>query len=263
VTTTAPQRVLAADLLAPVTATMHAMFGIHQPPSLAPGLLVLDDAGWFPATLLADGSRVADLLDCAQDRWQAPPHTAGSLVWKSYSYWLSLPAVLGWASARRVPLLRPADVLVRLDHPSAPVTVGLRPTLEFAVLTSDPLAGFRLPRVRVTRDETELLEALRESLFDAHLEPVLDAVANSTRLGVRTLRGTVSSGIANGVLRAGAVVPSVTGADAAVLLRSLGLEDLVDLVPGPAGEPTVRRKTCCLAFTLPTPKVCAGCCLRT
>jgi ferric iron reductase protein FhuF len=34
-------------------------------------------------------------------------------------------------------------------------------------------------------------------------------------------------------------------------------------VPGPTGELTVQRKTCCLAFTLPQPKVCAGCCLRT
>ena len=39
-------------------------------------------------------------------------------------------------------------------------------------------------------------------------------------------------------------------------------DDLVDLVPGPTGEPAVQRRTCCLAFTLPQPKVCGGCCLR-
>jgi ferric iron reductase protein FhuF len=39
--------------------------------------------------------------------------------------------------------------------------------------------------------------------------------------------------------------------------------DLVELVPGRGGEPTVQRRTCCLAFTLPSPKVCQGCCVRT
>ena len=39
------------------------------------------------------------------------------------------------------------------------------------------------------------------------------------------------------------------------------IADLVDLVAGPGGRPTVQRKTCCLAFTLPRPKICAGCCI--
>jgi hypothetical protein len=33
-------------------------------------------------------------------------------------------------------------------------------------------------------------------------------------------------------------------------------------VPSPTGEPTVQRKTCCLAFTLSEPKICKGCCIR-
>jgi ferric iron reductase protein FhuF len=41
------------------------------------------------------------------------------------------------------------------------------------------------------------------------------------------------------------------------LLRALGVDDLVELTP----ELEIRRKTCCLAFTLPEPKVCRGCCI--
>ena len=42
----------------------------------------------------------------------------------------------------------------------------------------------------------------------------------------------------------------------------LPIDDLVDLSADPTGRHAVRRKTCCLAFTLPTPSVCAGCCIN-
>ncbi|HEU5111371.1 MAG TPA: hypothetical protein VFT95_22750, partial [Micromonosporaceae bacterium] len=81
------------------------MFGTDRLPGVAPGLLVTDPVGWLPATSLVDGSRLPELLDAAGRRWQAAPHAAAALAWKAYTYWLTLPAVLGWASARRVPLL--------------------------------------------------------------------------------------------------------------------------------------------------------------
>jgi hypothetical protein len=69
--------------------------------------------------------------------------------------------------------------------------------------------------------------------------------------------------VAHGLSRAADVIPGPTMQTADRVLRSLGVADLVELSsrPGNAGL-TVQRRTCCLAFTLPEPKVCAGCCIR-
>jgi ferric iron reductase protein FhuF len=115
-----------------------------------------------------------------------------------------------------------------------------------------------------------MLGVLRESLLDAHLAPLVEAIHARVKVGTRTLLGSVSSGIAYGVLRTAGVVSGSTGPASTAgsveaigtLLRALDLDDLIELVPGPSGEPTVRRKTCCLAFALPESKICAGCCIK-
>jgi hypothetical protein len=249
--------------LAPVTATLHAAFGTDDLPGLASGLFVSDDLGWVPATELVDGARLPEILAVARQRWSATPHAAAALTWKGYAYWLCLPVVLGWASARRVPLLHPEDVLVRVEEHRPLLRLGLRRTTTVAVLPSDPLALANLPEVRVVAGEADLLAALRASLLDAHLAPMLDALHAQVRLGARTLLGSVASGVAHGVLRAADSLPGSSAETISTLLETLGVADLVDLVPGPTGELTVQRRTCCLAFTLPQPKICAGCCLRT
>jgi hypothetical protein len=263
VTTAVPHRIHAIDPLAPITTTLRSMFGTDDLPGLAPGLVVpsvADHSVWMPATELTSGARLGDLLEAAKRRWQASPHAAAALAWKSYTYWLALPAVLGWASARRVPLLDPANVLINLNRGPL-LTVGLRRSIPVAVLPSDPLALAGLPEVRVVADEAALLGSLRESLLDAHLTPMLDAIHAHVRLGHRTLLGSVSSGIAHAILRASDVLPGSTVEHIGTLLSTLGIDDLIELVPGPAGEPMVQRKTCCLAFTLPQPKICTGCCI--
>jgi hypothetical protein len=261
VTTAVPHRIHAIDPLAPITTTLRSMFGTNDLPGLAPGLVVSSDTGtWIAATELTSGARLGDLLDASRRRWQASPHAAAALAWKAYTYWLALPAVLGWASARRVPLLDPANVRVSLDRGPL-LTVGLRRSIPVAVLPSDPLALAGLPEVRVVVDEAALLASLRESLLDAHLTPMLDAIHAHVRVGHRTLLGSVSSGIAHAILRAADVLPGSTVEHIGTLLTTLGIDDLIELVPGPSGEPTVQRKTCCLAFTLPEPKICAGCCI--
>lgn len=255
----------AAAPLAPVTATLRAMFGTStQLPGLAPDLMVEDRTGWIPATELVNGNRLPDLLDAAARRWRAQPHAAAALAWKAYTYWLALPAVLAWGSARRVPLLRAADVLVHFEDRRPLITLGLDRDITVAVLPSDPLAATGLPQVRVVADEAELLAALRTSLLDEHLTPLLDAIhAAHVRVGNRTLLGSVASGVAHGMLRAADVLPGSTVRNIGALLTTLGVQDLIELVPGPGGQLTVQRKTCCLAFTLPQAKVCVGCCIRT
>ncbi|MFD2768397.1 hypothetical protein [Micromonospora eburnea] len=251
-----------ATPLAPVTAALRAMFGTDDLPGLAPGLLVTDEARWAPATRLVDGTLLPEFLGAAARRWGGTPHACAALAWKSYSYWTALPVVLGWASARRVPLLDPADVLIHFADRDQLLTLGLRSSTTVAVLPGDPLALTGDPGVRVVAGEAALLDALRATLLDAHFAPLIAAIQAEVRIGTRTLLGSVASGIAHGVLRASDALPGSSTESIGTLLDALDLGDLVELVPGPAGEPTVRRHTCCLAFTLPQPKICRGCCVR-
>ncbi len=257
-----PAQAMTPQPLAPVIAAMRAMFGTStEIPGVAPDLLVHDPTGWRPARHLAtDGLGI--LLDAARRRWSAQPHAAAALAWKAYTYWLTLPAVLGYASARRVPLLTADDVLVHFTDPRPLVTLGLRADIPVAVLPGDPLAISGLPQVRVVADETALLTELRRSLLDEHLTPLLDAIHDRVRLGQRTLLGSLSSGIAYGVLRSADALPGSSAETIDRLNAALGIDDLIELVRDRQGKLDVQRKTCCLAFTLPQPKVCKGCCIK-
>ena len=139
---------------------------------------------------------------------------------------------------------------------------SLRVDTPVAVLASDPLALSGDSRVRVVADETALLAEFRRSLLDEHLTPMLDAVHDRVRVGKRTLLGSLSSGVAYGILRSADVLPGSSAESIRTLLGTLGVADLIELVPGRNGKLEVQRKTCCLAFTLPQPKVCTGCCIK-
>ncbi len=245
--------VRASSPLGPLLSTVDAMrdrLGEGPVRGLVPGLVVGDPAGWTPGGRYADRSELPGLVSAAQRRWGASPHAAAALAWKSYAYWVSLPAVLGFATAARVPDVSAGNMLLRL-HPGPPfLEVGLcRPAV--AVTPADPLAG--QPGVRVVDD---LSGYLRETLLDRHLGPVLDGLQEQVHLGRRTLLGSVASGIAHGLVRAESARPGSV-ARGRSLLDALDLADLVEITP----EPGVRRRTCCLAFTLPEPKICRGCCL--
>jgi ferric iron reductase protein FhuF len=222
---------------------------------------VTDLEGWIPATDLISGAALPELFAVAERRWQAAPHAAATLAWKSYTYWLTLPIVLSWAASRRVPLVDPQHVVVRFGSGSPLLQVGLS-RLQLAVPTGDPLANE--PETLVVGDDNLLLKAMRVSLLDHHLEPLAERIHERVKVGRHNLRGSIASGIAYGVIRAGKAIPGSPEQTITTLLEALGLEDLVELLP-PAEEgagPGVQRKTCCLAFTLPEPKVCSGCCLR-
>ena len=103
---------------------------------------------------------------------------------------------------------------------------------------------------------------LDPALLDAHLAPVLRHIRSATRLGSRTLLGLLASGIAYAVLDTAGALPGSAADRAGTLLTTLGVQDLVDLVPDADGGITVQRRTCCLAFTLPEAKICTSCCIR-
>ncbi|MDY7090569.1 MAG: hypothetical protein SYR96_36445, partial [Actinomycetota bacterium] len=93
------------------------MFGTStELPGVAPDLVVHDPTDWTPASALA-GEQLGVLLESSRRRWNAQPHAAAALAWKAYTYWVALPAVLGYASARRVPLLTADNVLMHFDDP--------------------------------------------------------------------------------------------------------------------------------------------------
>ncbi|GIH13064.1 hypothetical protein [Rugosimonospora africana] len=256
-----------ADPLSPILDCLAAVRRRHgEAPvhGLAPGLVVRDPTGWLPATWFADGTALPELLDAAHRRWNASPHAAAALAWKSYTYWLALPAVLGYAYARRIPVMSAENTLVRL-HVSAPfLEIGLRRP-QVAVLPGDPLAadppnlgGVERPArpsgVRVVED---LAAFLKSTMVDQHLAPVLDALSARVRVGRRTLLGSLASGVGYALVRAHHALPEPAPETAKTLLAALGVDDLAEV----SADAEVRRHTCCLAFTLPEPKVCRGCCV--
>ncbi len=218
---------------------------------LAPGLVVDDPTGWLPAERFTDGSALPELLDAAHRRWGAGPAAAAALAWKSYAYWLTLPAVVGYAAARRIPDMSAGNVLVRL-HVAAPfLEIGLRAP-RIAVAPGDPLA--RRPDVGTVDD---LPGYLRRTLVDGHLAAVLEGLHGLVRIGRRTLLGSLASAVAYSLTRSADALPGPIAPTAATLLAALGVERLVEITP----QLGVQRRTCCLAFSLPQPKICAGCCI--
>jgi hypothetical protein len=243
-----PVHGLAPDLLAPAAPARPAPDNRPLP-------------GNWPATDLAVPPGLDALLDAAARRWSARPPAAAALAWKAYTYWLLLPAVLGYASARRIPLLDAGNVAVHIDPTAAPLlTIGLR-AAAVTVLATDPLAVTASPAVRVVADEADLLAEFRRTVFDAHLAPLLTALAGRTHVGRRTLLGSVASAIGHALIRASDSLPGSIVATAEQLLSALAVADLVELRADPSGALAVQRKTCCLAFTLPEPKICRGCCI--
>jgi hypothetical protein len=269
----------ADEAMAPIRATLAAMANRPGRPGLTgisadltptrpdqpAGSRLAIRSGWRPATGLVDGTALDLMLAAAREHWPAKPHVAAALAFKSYSYWLALPAVIGFATARRVPLLRPAGVLTSWSASAPFVRVGLA-TVDVAVLGSDPLAvGDRATlaanRIRVVPDEDALLTELRLSLVDGHLAPIVDQLRYRYHLGGHTLWGSLAAGIAEGLSRGSDVLAGPTLETAQRVLTALDLADLVELSATADGL-SIQRRTCCLAFKLATPKVCAGCCIR-
>jgi hypothetical protein len=229
---------------------------------IVPGLIVADPGpGWIPASALLSGERVDELLDAAKQRWGAAAPAAAALAWRSYTYWLALPAVLSWATTRRVPLVDPHDLLfqVSVGHDQPLLRFGARRG-GVAALPDDHAAIDA--GVTIVTSQAELLRQLRVTLRDAHLDPLLERLQDRVRLGTRTLLGSLASAVGHAVVRGLDGPPEELRRTADTLLSALDVADLVELAPGEdATDLVVRRRTCCLAFTLPEPKLCSGCCI--
>jgi ferric iron reductase protein FhuF len=218
----------------PIVRVLEAIRQQHGAPAVhgvTRSLVVDDPTGWRTAL------DIDDLLAAARVRWPAEPHVAAALAWKSYAYGAMLPSVLGYAAASTVPV---GDLLVRLH--------GHDPFVEFGLATPDVI-------------ETDPLDVIRSTVFERHLGPVMDDIHRRVRIGRRTLLGSVASGICHALARADDHLPGSAVTSAYAILDALDLADLVDFYPDASGRLTVARRTCCLGFALPTPKICAGCCI--
>lgn len=241
---------------------VEARYGDDAVHGLARDLTVSDPTGWLPATEITSGRNLPDLLEAAGRRWRAQPPAAAALAWKSYTYWLALPALAGYAESRRVPLPDASAVLVRFSDHQPFISMALnRPVI--ALLSDDPLAIAGAPHIKVCANDAALRSELRHSLLNEHLDPLLDAIQRRVRLGRRGLLGSLASGVAHALVRTAGSVPGPIADTIDEVLGALGIADLVDVQPDPVtGIPYVKRRTCCLAFTLPEPKICTGCCIR-
>jgi hypothetical protein len=244
-----------------VLGALRKRTGAGATQGLADPLVVSDPGSWIPATELLHGTGLADLLGAAHQRWRGSGHVDAALAWKWYTYWLAMPAVLSWATARRVPLVDAEHVLFQVDTEGTFVRLGLR-TRHVALLPSDPLVRCDVSEMTVVADERALLETLRMRLLDQHLDPLSRRIRGVVKVADRALRGSVASGLAQVIFRSRGLLPGRAERHLTTLLDAFDLAGLVEITTGAAGEPLLRRHTCCFAFTLPQPKVCACCCLR-
>jgi hypothetical protein len=265
VTTVATQSAVAPlDPIIATLATFAARHGKESLQGLVPGLITGDLAparGWIPGSDLLSGAGVTRLLDASAERWGAQAPAAAALAWKCYSYWVALPAVVGYATARRVPLMTPGRIVVRYTGTQPFIKIALHEPV-VAVLAGDPITASGAPGILVVPDEAALLRMLKLSLVDGHLSPMADRIREQVNLGRRTLWGSLASGVSYGLSRAADMIPGSTLETAGTVLDALDATGLVDLTPRPEGGLDIQRRTCCLAFTLPNPKICTTCCIR-
>jgi ferric iron reductase protein FhuF len=197
---------------------------------------------WLRASAFTEpaGAPLSALVARPQREWGAAPHAAAALAWKAYSWWLLDPVVRALMADRPVPV------------------PGLHDT-EVAMLDTSPYIAFRpAGSASVTPGSGyDVLARVASEVLEGHLHPVARALSAATRVGARTLWGSVAEAVSYPVLAAGR--PEL----ARRLLVAWSLDELIDLVD-PLMDPTTSaaqplRRTCCLAVTVPGLGVCETC----
>ena len=89
-----------------------------------PKLVIDPDESWTPVTELVREpyTLLGQLVDATAARWNAPRHVGAALLWKTYSYWHTMPMALGWALDGRMPVMRLADTYFKVSE--AGVTIA-------------------------------------------------------------------------------------------------------------------------------------------
>lgn len=193
----------------------------------------LTSAPWRPAAAFTDpgGAELGALVARPRRQWGAAPHAAAALAWKVYAWWCLDPVVRALREGRPVP---------RLDLDNT----------EVSLLDDSPYVGFRTVDPRPVSGP-DVLEQVGAGVLDGHLGRVADALAVATRVGVRTLWGSVAESVSYPLLAA-------DRADLAErVLDAWSLRGLLEAPFPLAGQPA--RLTCCLAVTVPGLGICDTC----
>ncbi|EXG79047.1 IucA/IucC family C-terminal-domain containing protein [Cryptosporangium arvum] len=188
---------------------------------------------------------------------------ASALAFKAYTWALIEAAVGRWVTERRVVDVSMSRVRIRTEAADEPQLEFV--ALHHTVLPDDPMAG--QPGVAVVATEDELLEVLRRTLVDNHLEPAVEAFRALRGGGPRPLWGTVAQSIG---YPAATADPTFLPDRAATVQRLLSilpdgvaqLVEIAELDEGQGWRPLLLRRTCCYAYTLPAyGQPCLTCCL--
>jgi ferric iron reductase protein FhuF len=192
-----------------------------------PKLVIDPDESWTPVTELVREpyTLLGQLVDATAARWNAPRHVGAALLWKTYSYWHTMPLALGWALDGRIPVMRLADTYFKESE--AGITIA----------ATD---------VRWAADAEAIGEVLAESQA-----PLVKVLSGMAKVGERTLWGSTAEAFAHPLTQ---VMPG----DYMALLKRIGKP--VDGLVEPADDAYFRR-TCCLWVTLPDAQACGSCCV--
>lgn len=183
------------------------------------------------------------------------PDVAAGFTMHRYIWPVALAFTLPWFLERRVPRL-PVD-RVAINRSTGELTVH---PVGFSCLPDDPAAG--APGTRVVLDEPALRAELRAALTE-HLTPVLAAFRPKVRRGPRTLWGTVTDDVIEGLWFLGGLLGEEERAAA----------EVTELLPGPSAAPFVggadfrllesartrTRVSCCLFYTVRPDETCPTC----
>jgi ferric iron reductase protein FhuF len=218
----------------------------------------------IPASLLADPSLpfLAGMLNLARQRWTTGLRAAALQAWKAYSAAVALPVATGWALNRQVPLITLSQTFVSLHEDKSWLRFAFDP-LEVALLQDDPAAGH--PQALSVENETALLVAARASVIDQHFRPLIESLCEQTDLEQRPFWGSVAVALAKPLLRLAPGLARDPVEETARLLSGMGygLDQLVEIKSQPDSRraPTfeLRRRTCCLAFSVPGRNRCGAC----
>ena len=152
---------------------------------------------WIPAEMLiGDPSALRSLIDTtAPGRGTDDPAVAASLFVQSYAFRLASATLGPWVLTGRVPNASPDRVVIRVGR-NRPAGIGLLTPIEVAgVKTEDSDDSV------TTFADGALRHWANASLFDAHLDHLIDAVRETVKVGERLLWGNVASSCVT-VLRA-------------------------------------------------------------
>jgi hypothetical protein len=236
------------------------------------------ETDWFRASELRAGAPQLDAgLKFAITRYpDAERKVAGSFFFGNYASYLAGAAIGCYLAERRVPDLSPENVALRYstfawqEHGESGESERIDVRFlsgRFAALPDDPLAGHA--DVQIVGDQAALRDWLRRGL-EAHLAPLVEALAARTRLGRRAQWSLAADACAYVFQQAGARLNDEAAgcAEGLTFLRTTGsplynrITSYFTLDYQGHRETFCARGGCCLYYRVAPGDNCSTCVLR-